>query len=71
MATPDDHESSFPDAVYQKIKDWVAKQEAFENEHKTAAPLNDLQRMFVESFRAQPPLPDISQVDYIGLLYRQ
>lgn len=71
MATPDDHESPFPDAVYQKVKDWVAKQEAFEKENKAPAPLTDVQRVFLESFRPRPPLPDIDQVDYISLLHRQ
>lgn len=73
MATPDDHEPSFPDAVYQKVKDWVAKQEAFEKEKKAPAPLTDVQRMFLDGFRARSPLPDIGQVDYVSLLcrYRQ
>lgn len=71
MATPDDHKSSFPDDVYQDVKDWAAKQEAFEKENKAPAPLTDVQRMFLESFRPRPPLPDISQLDYISLLHSQ
>lgn len=71
MATPDDHEPSFPDAVYQKVKDWIAKQEAFETENKAPAPLTEVQRMFLDGFRARSPLPDIGQVDYVSLLCRQ
>lgn len=71
MATPNDHEASFPDSVYQKVKDWVAKQETFEKEHKKPAPLSNVQRMFLEGFRARPPLPDIDQMDYVSLLYRK
>lgn len=71
MAAPDDHEPSFPDAVYQKVKDWIAQQEAFEKENKAAAPLTDVQRAFLDGFRAWPPLPDIGQMNFVGLLCRQ
>lgn len=70
MATPEDHGPSFPAAVYQKVKDWVAEQEAFEKENKASAPLTDVQRAFLDSFCSPPQLLD-TEKDYVSVLNRQ
>lgn len=70
MTTLHSNEPSFPDAVYQKVKDWAAQQEAFERENKASAPLTEIQREFLDGFRARPPLEDVGQ-DFISLLCSQ
>lgn len=67
MMTTHNNEPSFPDPVYQKVKDWAAQQEAFEKENKAPAPLTDVQREFLDGFRARPPLVDVGQ-DFVSLL---
>ncbi|KAL1871349.1 hypothetical protein Daus18300_004715 [Diaporthe australafricana] len=70
MAHPNGEDPAFPNALYQEVKAWATEQEAFERANQTPAPLTDTQRLFLESFRAPSPLPDIGQVDYVSLLFR-
>ncbi|KAI3400926.1 hypothetical protein diail_1133 [Diaporthe ilicicola] len=73
MTLPNGKDPAFPNALYQEIKAWASEQEAFELANQAPAPLTDIQRGFLESFRARSPLPEIGQVDYVSLLcrYRQ
>lgn len=72
MATTDEPNTSFPNALYQEVRDWAAKQEAFEKENKTPAPLNDVERAFLDGLRRpSPSTPLDSGKDYVSLLCRQ
>lgn len=70
MALPHRHDAAFPNALYQEVKAWIAEQEAFEVANRAPAPLTDVQRMFLEGFRPQPPAPDTGNMDYVSLLCR-
>lgn len=77
MTTPNGHNSSFPNAIYQEVKEWAARQEAIEKETKAPAPLNDVERAFLEGFRKPSPTPKPSQSllldddkNYVSLLCR-
>jgi hypothetical protein len=74
MATPDGHNTSFPNTIYQGVRDWAAKQEAFEKENNAPAPLNDVERAFLEDLRRPSPSPALlldPSKDYVSLLCRQ
>ncbi|KAJ0109252.1 rrna-processing protein efg1 [Diaporthe amygdali] len=73
MTLPNGNDPPFPNPLYQEVKAWVAEQEAYELTNQAPAHLTDAQRVFLDSFRAKSPLPEIGQVDYVSLLcrYRQ
>lgn len=66
--------------IYQEVKAWIAKQEAFEAQYNRPAPLTDAQRMALQSLRlpsttpsSTPPSPSPavgggSAVNYVGIL---
>ncbi|POS80127.1 hypothetical protein DHEL01_v201463 [Diaporthe helianthi] len=79
MATSNGNNPSFPNPIYQQVKDWAARQEAIEEEIKAPAPLNDVERAFLEQLlklSSSPlPLPSPSAVqdntkDYVSLLFQ-
>lgn len=57
--------------TYQEVKAWIAKQEAYEAEHKQPAPLTNAQRKALEALRvpatASTP-PALDDVNYVGKL---
>ncbi|KAG8156685.1 hypothetical protein KVR01_013476 [Diaporthe batatas] len=73
MATSNGHDPCFPNPIYQHVKDWAAKQEAIEKETKAPAPLNDVERAFLEGLlKPSPslsPAPDDGK-DYVSLLFQ-
>lgn len=81
MATPNGHSASFPNTIYQEVKEWAARQEAIEKETKAPAPLNDAEQAFLKGFRRPPPVPSPAPApspslllddgkDYVSLLCR-
>lgn len=75
MATSSGHNSSFPNPIYQQVKDWATKQEAIEKETKAPAPLNHVEWAFLEALPKPSPSPSPAKddKDYVSLLnlYRQ
>ena len=74
MATQDCNNTPFPNTIYQEVRDWAARQEAFEKENNAPAPLNDIKRAFLEDLRrastSPSPLLDAGK-DYVSLLCSQ
>jgi hypothetical protein len=74
--TQDGQNTSFPNTIYQQVRDWADRQEAFEKENNAPAPLNDIERAFLEDLRgalapsSSSPVPLVER-DYISMLYRQ
>lgn len=63
-------EQPFRTTIYQEVKAWIEKQEAFEAEHKQPAPLTGLESQALQVLRlaAQPITSAPSNLNFIGLL---
>lgn len=63
-------EQPFRTAIYQEVKAWIEKQEAFEAEHKQPAPLTDFESQALQVLRlaAQATTSAPANINFIGML---